>query len=100
MQSETSSTKESSFLTSVRERIVSTDQKLALSKRALGEWVRQQNLQMDLIEEGLKNECEAIEVEEIDVDSVRLTSVIDEKSMESLMSQADALITESMAETK
>lgn len=100
MDSATISGKDEKDLSSIRSRIENVDQKLALSKQALREWVQKQNQEMDLMEEELENKAEAIDV----VESVDLTPIIgdciQDSQVKSLIEQADALISESVVGTR
>lgn len=86
--------------TSMRDRIAGIDKKLAESKQALREWVREQNQNLDLEEEELRNKDEAIDVSLLEEPASTLVGAYDDAKFRELMSQAEMLMSKSNAETR
>lgn len=86
--------------TSMRDRIAGIDKKLAESKQALREWVREQNQNLDLEEEELRNKDEAIDMSPLEESAPMLVGVSGDAKLAELMAQADALMSKSSAETR
>ena len=85
--------------TSMRDRIAGIDKKLAESKQPLREWVQEQNQNLDLEEEELRNNDEAIDMSPLEESAPMLVGVSGDVKMEELMAQADVLMEKSKLET-
>ncbi len=85
--------------TSIRDRIAGIDKKLAESKQALREWVQEQNRNLDLEEEELRNKDEAIDLASPEESAPMLVGVSGDAKLAELMAQADALMSKSKLET-
>lgn len=84
--------------TSIRDRIAGIDKKLAESKQALREWVQEQNQNLDLEEEELRNKDEAIDLAPFEESLPMFVGVSSDAKMAELMAQADALMSKSKSE--
>ena len=85
--------------TSMRDRIAGIDKKLAESKQALREWVQEQNQNLDLEEEELRNKDEAIDMSPLEESAPMLVGVSGDAKLAELMAQADVLMSKSKLET-
>lgn len=85
--------------TSMRDRIAGIDKKLAESKQALREWVQEQNQNLDLEEEELRNKDEAIDMSPLEESAPMLVGVSGDVKLAELMAQADVLMSKSKLET-
>lgn len=85
--------------TSMRDRIAGIDKKLAESKQALREWVQEQNQNLDLEEEELRNKDEAIDTSPLEESAPMLVGVSGDAKLAELMAQADVLMSKSKLET-
>lgn len=85
--------------TSMRDRIAGIDKKLAESKQALREWVQEQNQNLDLEEEELRNKDEAIDTSPLEESAPMLVGISGDAKLAELMAQADVLMSKSKLET-
>ena len=85
--------------TSMRDRVAGIDKKLAESKQALREWVQEQNQNLDLEEEELRNKDEAIDTSPLEESAPMLVGVSGDAKLAELMAQADVLMSKSKLET-
>lgn len=84
---------------SMRDRIAGIDKKLAESKQALREWVQEQNQNLDLEEEELRNKDEAIDTSPLEESAPMLVGISGDAKLAELMAQADVLMSKSKLET-